>query len=170
MEPDSAAAVCDTWTPTTLESTTELPVELTPENARSEKLFAVVLLLVTSTMATEAFVTPMPESEPYTFRRELGVVVPMPTLPVDVMNMVEVACAAPESSPTRKFPLASADDNLPLNLFQSVDERYPSWDVLATWMPRAPPEPTWVKEPVSGEVAFSVDVAVPYAEPAPVAE
>src|SRR3989344_2344595 len=31
-----------------------------------------------------------------------GVVVPMPTLPVEEMKMVEVACAVPASSPTMK--------------------------------------------------------------------
>ena len=34
-----------------------------------------------------------------------GEVVPMPTLPVDEINIEDVACATPESLPTRKFPL-----------------------------------------------------------------
>src|SRR3989344_710949 len=34
-----------------------------------------------------------------------GLAVPMPTLPVDEMKIVEVACAIPASLPTRKLPL-----------------------------------------------------------------
>ena len=36
-----------------------------------------------------------------------GEVEPMPTRPVLLMNIVEVACAIPESSPTTKYPFVT---------------------------------------------------------------
>jgi hypothetical protein len=38
----------------------------------------------------------------------VGLVVPMPMLPVELMKTEDVACATPASSPTMKFPFASA--------------------------------------------------------------
>ena len=48
--------------------------------------------------------------EPYAFCTERlleGEVVTMPTLPVEEMKMVEVACAVPESLPTTKYPFVT---------------------------------------------------------------
>src|SRR3989344_2621918 len=49
---------------------------------------------------------PLKKPLPATERSANGEVVPIPTFPVLEMNMVDVACAVPASSPTMKFPLA----------------------------------------------------------------
>ena len=46
-----------------------------------------------------------------------------------------------------------------LNVLQSVEERQPASEPDAVWHPSDPPLPIWVKLPVSGEEAVSVEVA-----------
>lgn len=58
-------------------------------------------------------------------RSEYGEVVPMPKKPLELMKIVEVACATPASLPTRKLPLVREAVCLLLNVDQSVLERSP---------------------------------------------
>ena len=44
---------------------------------------------------------------PDTVNLELGLVFPMPTLPVELINILEVACAKPAPSPIMKYPLVN---------------------------------------------------------------
>ena len=52
----------------------------------------------------------------------------MPTLPVEPINIVEVACAMPASFPTRKFPLVKLipEGRSPVALVRVTDDGVPS--------------------------------------------
>jgi hypothetical protein len=52
-------------------------------------------------------------------------------------------------------------DTLLLNVVQSAAARQPAWEPEAVWQPKEPVVPIWVNEPVSGEDAVRVEVAVP---------
>src|SRR3990167_5826165 len=85
----------------------------------------------------------------------------MPTLPVDEINIVEVACAIPASSPTKKLPLVRfiPAGRSPVALVRTIAEGVPSagvtnvGDVALT----TSPVPVQVK---SDEVAIEAASAV----------
>ena len=61
----------------------------------------------------------------------------MPTLPVEEINIVEVACESPASLPTRKFPFARAS---PVSELPAHDEPVPvTTPVLETCIHCVPP-------------------------------